>query len=43
MISVSENFLVETEWHCLQNKIFPSKEKVFVSTLPILFDETQLY
>jgi hypothetical protein len=41
MISVSENFMVESECF-LQNKICPFIGKVFVSTLVIPFYETQL-
>jgi hypothetical protein len=43
MISVSENFLEESDW-CFFHKIISvlSKHNVFVSTMTILFYETQL-
>jgi hypothetical protein len=42
MISLSENFLVQSEWFFfLQNKICPFLAQ-FVSTLAIIFYETQL-
>ena len=43
MISVSENFLVESEWVFFYKiRSVPSWHKIFVSTLAILFHETQL-